>query len=261
LRNLSLFISLGLVFGLRAQSGALITALGGNEANTDAAFGMANQPASVFQEKYRAGLWMQQRFTGTNINNGGFCFATKAANTTFGADMAYRGTTHFNSTGVHISVAQQFNPNFSAGFSVGWSGIRQDPGYDRPGRLTGKIGTVFRMNEKWDASAVIINPWLQQDAYFSENPAAAISIGYISNQNTKIWAQFRYSSVDEAIYGIAFRHTVAKKLHFMGALQSGPEPISAGVEFIKNNIGIALSSRYHAQLGFSPSLGIHWLSK
>ncbi len=246
---------------MNAQSGALINGLGGNEANTAAAFGLANQPAFIFQEKYRAGLWMQQRFTGTNISHGGFCFATKAANTIFGADFAYRGTTHFNSTGLHISLSQQFNPNFSAGFSVGWAGITQDPGYDRPGRLTGKLGTVFRMNEKWDASAIIINPWLQQDAYFSENPAAALSIGYLSNQNTKLWAQFRYSSNAQGIYGIAFRHTVAKKLHFTGALQSGPEPISTGIEFAKNNLSIALATRYHVQLGFSPSLGIHWFSK
>lgn len=261
MKNRLLILGIFMAGGLKSQSGAIVTAIGGNESNTAAAFGLANQPAQILSNKYTAGFWMQQRFTGTEIANGGFCFAGKAAKTAFGADIAYRGTGNFNTTGLHLSLGQQFNPNFSAGFCVGWSGIRQSPGYDRPGRLTGKIGTVFRMNEKWDASAVFINPWLQRDAYFSENPAAAMSVGYISNPNTKIWFQYRYSSLEQGIYGLAFRHTIAKKLHFSGALQSGPEPISAGIEFNKNNLNLAFATRYHHRLGFSPSIGIIWISK
>jgi hypothetical protein len=261
LKTRFLILSFLLAFKLQGQSGASTVGLGGNEANTDGAFGLANQPAFTFSEKYRAGFWMQQRFTGTNLANGGFCFAGKAANTFFGADLAYRGTSLYNNTGIHASLGQQFNPNFSVGFSIGWSGIRQTPGYDRPGRITGKIGTVFRMNEKWDASAVIINPWLQQDPYFNENPSAALCIGYKSNSQTKVWAQYRYSAIEQPVYGLAFRHLVGKTLYFSGALQSGPEPVSAGMEFLKNNLRVAVAGRFHTRLGFSPSVGLVWNSK
>ena len=77
----------------------------------------------------------------------------------FGVDYAMQGTANFSVNNMHVSMCQQFSKAFSAGFSVGYSNTAQALGIENKSSLSGRIGARFDINEKWDAAAVVINPW------------------------------------------------------------------------------------------------------
>lgn len=251
------------VFGAvaNAQHGASFWGLGGNEANKDAGFGLSNQPASVFSSKSTGGVWGQQRFTGTSIVHGGAAVAFRNKGTMYGGDFSYRGTSDFSVSAAHLSLCQIISSQFSVGFSVGYTSLFQSMLTERPGWLSGRLGAIFQMNEKWDASAVIMNPWNRTNDGGMAAPAGALSLGYKVNPLTRAAFQYRYHAQYQPVYGMSIRHEYGKRIVFSGALQTGPEPFSGGFEYKSASGVFGLATRYHTYLGFSPAFSWVWTKR
>lgn len=243
---------------LSAQHGALFRAAGSNEATEAGNFALANNPGRLHREKQQAGGWMQQRFTGTELVHGGMAWSGRFGQTAIGADASYRGTQHFNQSSVHLSAGQNFSKQFSAGFSAGYTGYFQSSEYGRRGRLTGKIGAALRINDRWDAAAVLIDPWTRQDDFFASGPAAALALGYQVNNITRIWGHYRYSEQFPPVYGLTLRHAPAKDFQLVASVQTGYEPVSAGLEYSRSGFRLSFSTAYHTYLGFSPAFSLLW---
>lgn len=244
--------------GLYAQQGAAVWGLGANEANRDAGFGLSNNPGVAFTGKAIGGVWGQQRFTGTTLVHGGGALAFRSKGTLYGGDFSYSGTPNFSITRVHLSLCQIISNQFNVGFSVGYATLYQSMLNNRPTRLSGRLGAAFQINEKWDASTVIINPWSRAYDGGLAVPAGALALGYRINMLTKAAFQYRYNAQNQPVYGIAMRHEYGKRMVFNGALQTGPEPISAGIEYKSASAVFAISTRYHTYLGFSPAFSLIW---
>lgn len=258
MKSAALIAALALIQGLNAQHGAMFRAAGSNEATGASGFSLANNPGQIHTEKQQAGVWMQQRFTGTALNNGGLAYSARVKHSAFGADALWRGTRNFSQTRFHLSAGQEISKNFSVGFSAGITSVRQSLGFGGQQRFTGKLGAWFRINDKWDAATVLMNPWLKADALFPEGPQAAMSLGYQVNSQTRAWGHFRYNAEMESVYGMTLKHAPARNLAMVISLQSGPEPVSAGLEFSKKNLRFSLSTAYHTYLGFSPAFSCLW---
>jgi hypothetical protein len=246
---------------LTAQQGAAFWGLGGNEANRDAGFGLSNNPAATFTGKSTGGVWGHQRFTGTSLIQGGAAAAFRSKGTLYGGDLYYRGTSGFSVHSAHISLCQIISSQLSVGFSVGYTGLFQSMLAERPVWLSGKLGAAFQVNDKWDASAVIMNPWNRTYDGGMAVPAGALALGYRINSLTKAGFQYRYNAQFQPVYGIALRHEYGKRIVFNGALQTGPEPFSGGIEYKSGAAVFALSTRYHTYLGFSPAFSLIWTKR
>ena len=244
-----------------AQYGAAVYGLGGNEANKDAGFGLSNNPGSAFAGKATGGVWGQQRFTGTSLVQGGAALAYRSKGTMYGGDYSYRGTPNFSVTSAHVALCQVISSQLSFGFSVGYTTLFQSMLNNRPLWLSGRLGAAFQVNEKWDASAVIINPWNRTYDGGIAVPAAALSLGYRVNPLTRAGFQYRYNAQFQPVYGVAIRHEYGKRIVFNGALQTGPEPFSGGIEYKSGAVTFALATRYHTYLGFSPAFSLLWTKR
>lgn len=252
-----LFLS-GRVF---AQQGASFWGLGGNEANRYAGFGLSNNPGMPFTGKAMVGVWGQQRFTGTELVHGGVALALRNKGTLYGGDFLYRGTSNFSVNSAHISLCQVMSSQLSVGFSVGVTTLYQSMSTQRNAWLSGRLGAAFQVNEKWDASAVLINPWSRTYDGNIVAPAGALALGYTINPLTKAAFQYRYNAQFQPVYGIAIRHEYGKHLVFNGALQTGPEPFSGGIEYRSGSAAFAFSTRYHTYLGLSPAFSLVWTKR
>jgi hypothetical protein len=246
---------------LFAQHGAAVYGLGGNEANRDAGFGLSNNPGAAFTGKAAGGVWGRQRFTGTALVQGGAAVAFRNKGTMYGGDFTYNGTSNFSVNAAHLSLCQVISSRFSVGFSVGYTTLYQVMLAQRPGWLSGKLGAAFQLNEKWDASAVLMNPWNRTYDGGMALPAGALALGYKINPFTRAGFQYRYNAQNQPVYGIALRHEYGKRIVFNGALQTGPEPFSGGVEYKSGTVVFALSTRYHTYLGFSPAFSLVWTKR
>lgn len=261
IRVLSILICFVCVDDLFAQQGASYWGLGGNEANRDAGFGLSNNPGAAFNAKAMGGVWGHQRFTGTSIVRGGAAAAFRSKGTMYGGDFSYSGTVHFSVNAAHLSLCQVISSQFSLGFSVGYSTLYQSMLTDRQAWLSGRLGAVFQINEKWDASAVIMNPWNRTYDDGMSVPGGALALGYKINPLTRAGFQYRYHAQNQPVYGIAIRHEYGKRMVFNGALQTGPEPFSGGIEYRSGRTAFAISTRYHTYLGFSPAFSLLWIKR
>jgi len=260
-RILQLLLCLVAGIKLQAQHGAAYWALGANESNKYGAMGLANNPGVAFQQRYVTGAWGQQRFTATDIVYGGLVAATKVKNSMFGVDYAMQGTANFSLNNMHVSMCQQVSKAFSAGFSVGYSKTAQALGIENNSSLSGRIGARFDINEKWDAAAVVINPWNKVGDDFRTANAGALSLGYKVNALTETAMQYRYQQGFQPVYGVSLRHMRGKHLVLMGSLQTGPEPVSGGIAFTKGKLELSMATRYHTRLGFSPAFSLVWVGR
>jgi len=247
--------------GISAQHGAVFHGLGGNEANQGADFSLANNPAAQQNTTVNGGIWLSNRFTGTNINQGGIAAAFRIKTFVLGTDATYSGTPEFNRNALHISASQKFTAGFSAGFSAGITSVSQGGPYPNQSAFSGRLGANLKINEKWEAACVLSNPWNKVDESTGVNPTAAGALGYQANKTTRLWGQYRYDSRFKPVYGVSVLNEINDKLHVFGALQTGYEPISAGLEWRLKNMRFAASTRYHVALGFSPMFSLFWNRK
>lgn len=246
---------------MMAQQGASYWGLGANEANRNGVFGLSNNPGVAFSGKATGGVWGQQRFAGTSLVQGGAVLAIRSKGTMYGGDYSYRGTPNFSVTAAHVSLCQVISSQLSVGFSVGYTTLFQSMLSNRPSWLSGRLGAAFQMNDKWDASAVIINPWNRTYDGGVAVPAGALALGYKINPFTRAGFQYRYNAQNQPVYGIALRHEYGKRLVFNGALQTGLESFSGGIEYKSGTLMFAIATRYHTYLGFSPAFSLIWTKR
>jgi hypothetical protein len=240
------------------QAGADLAALGGNTANPDASISLANNPAVFGTNKTEFASWMQNRFTGTALVNGGLAFHLLKNHSAFGLSAHYQGTALFRSTSFHLNGGQRITDYLSLGFAIGYTSIQQGAGYGNVGRVSGKIALQAKTGRKFDAAAVLSNPWAANDTWSTNSPRADIAVGYAVSRNTKVYAQFKTQPETNAIYGLALVYKVQEKIVFRAAFQNGYEPVSAGVEWQLKNLRFSAGTAYHSYLGFSPAFALKW---
>lgn len=262
MRNFVLTVLLFCINAASSQHGSMFLGLGSNEANTDGNFALANNPGHrEGSAKAKGGTWLMNRFTGTKLTNGGISAAFGFKNSAFGVNATYSGTGEFNQNTLHLSGFQQFSKSFSAGFSAGITNISQGGTYASLNSFSGKIGMNLRLDSRWNAACVMINPWNDELNRTGASPAAAVSIGYQANNITRVSGQMRLDSRQNPVYGIAVISTFKGNFSLSGALQNGYEPVSAGIEWKRRQMKLSVATKYHVLLGFSPMFSLFWERK
>ena len=259
MKHIALPVFLVAAGNIWGQAGANLTALGGNTANPDAAFSLTNNPAHFVNNKAELGVWGTNRFTGTNLVNGGFAFHAVHAHSAIGFSADYSGSPLFHKTGFYLHGGQKFKDNFSCGFSIGYRHLFQANEYRGiRGRVTGKLATHFAFTKKADAALVISNPWMVKDEWSLAPSSIHLSLGYLVATGSKVYAQFKQQNESSAIFGLALVHKFREQFEFRAALQNGYEPLSIGISWKQKNLSLSLASAYHTYLGFSPAFSLLW---
>lgn len=243
---------------VKGQAGADYQALGNNLANPQNAFCLANNPAIISNAIIQFGAYGQNKFTGTNLVQGGIASAYRKNNTAIGMDFQYAGTEVFHRRKSEIQLGQKWNNKISVGFSAGITGVRQQLDYGSKNYLTGKLAASFPIHSKLSASVVLVNPWRIQNALLDLESQIHIAVGYKVNEQTNVWAQTKQIQGQTSIYGIAIQYKL-KQLCFHGSMQNGPTPIAAGVRYNRGNMNFSFGSGYHVYLGFTPSFSLLWV--
>lgn len=250
-------VAAGYTFG---QSGAACIASGGNLANTSATFSLANNPAFSTTKK-EINLYGRNRFTGTVLADGGICGHITLKGTAVGFRTAWSGTGKYNRQTAEFCAGQKLSDKLSLGFAAGYQGISQWQDYGRSGGVTGRLGMYSTLNPKVNAAMVILNPWAGESTDLFLQRRADISFGYSVNPITDIHAHFRTLNGTGAVFGLSLDHRYKEKIRFLASLQTGYEPLSAGIFFTQKNLCTGIATAYHTYLGFTPSFSLQWFAK
>jgi len=241
----------------KGQAGANCIALGGNAANPFASISLVGN-AAIFNSKSREfGFWGTKPFTGTSILRSGIAGHISGNNYAVGFSDEYSGTGYYFRNSLFTHFAQKWNENTSAGISIGYLNIHQAMGFESGHYLEGKLGLHSKLGKKSTFSMVIKNPWVHQKQV-DYTASADISVGYILAKNSRVFAQFQTGGNKETAFGLALLHSISEKFKLRGAMQTGHSPVSAGLEYQKNNFYFSFAGNYHLYLGFTPSFTLVW---
>ncbi|MCC7298228.1 MAG: hypothetical protein IT244_07845 [Bacteroidia bacterium] len=253
-----LFFILSIEASLLGQVGANYIAAGSNLANSDAGECLANNPSSLPKNKWSAGIWAINKYTGVNMNYGGFCVAFSSKLGAVGISSRYAGTAYLNRTAIELNIGKKISDYFSLGFSGGLLKNNLIQNYPQKTIPLGRVGFEAKINSKIIASAVICNPWELKENWHETANRTDIALQYFMNKNTNATLLFRTQLNIENVYGIGFSHKVGDKIHFIGSLQTGFQPISLGISFLQKNFHFNIACNYHNYLGFSPAFTLGW---
>lgn len=246
---------------LWSQAGANYVGYGQNIANPFNSFGLSNNPGLFPTDKNSFGAYARKRFVGTDINEGGLAGHVSAKNTAIGMQLFYHGTEYFYHNKLSASLCQKITKSLSIGISGGITGIYQHGAYPNATAITAGIGCNIKLRENLEVSTVLQDPWRNAVSNNFQNAQSAIALNYKTDKNTNIIFQYRNHLFNNAVYGIALRHQPFKTLALFAAFQNGKEPISGGMEYIKQNLHFAFASSWHVNLGITPAFTLRWMSK
>ncbi|MBL7813279.1 MAG: hypothetical protein JNL57_13745 [Bacteroidetes bacterium] len=249
------------LFGINLRAQSSFIALGQNPANPMSAFSLAVSPAVFPKSKMSAGVWGGNRFTGTDLANGGICGHFQLRHTALGLSTTYAGRPEHAFTTVQANLSQQFSPRLSAGVSAGVSSILQISGYPNQSRFTGKLGLLYTFIPNAEVSVLLENPWLDHRSFFPEYPLAALSVGYHFDTITRAWIQYRNDPQRGPVWGVAVAHSPARNITLFASAQTGAEPLAGGIRFQKSALRAELSTAWHSRLGFSPTFSLLWSAR
>jgi hypothetical protein len=240
------------------QAGSGFTAGGSNLAFSETLASMANNPANSGQFKKELQLWSLNKFTQTQLMLGGVSAQMKWGHSTFGINASYSGTEYFNRSKIEMGLAQEFSPDIAIGIALGWNKLFQALSYSPAQFISAKIGFKVKILPKVHLYGVISDPWTQNKILYKQFPRIDISFSYPINKSLIIHPQFKVTSNTKSSVGLAFSQIIENKLKLIACLQTGNEPLSAGLVFNQNAFSLQIATSFHQYLGFSPSFSLNW---
>lgn len=239
---------------LHAQAGAMFVAAGENMAVPGLKYTSSGNPAAVVTEN-ELGFLVRNRFTGTQLVQGAVAYAASFRHSSAGISANYSGTGFLNSQRIFFSLGQALNPSFRIGCSAGVHSIWQGAEYGRKTQLAGTIACQYTATKTTEVGLAISNPWaIPQN---NDLNAAAIHAAVAINisKGTQLCVQYRQQAGSSGIPGIGLVFS-RKQFTCRSTLQTGYEPICAGIEFHSKNLVFAMAGAYHIYLGLSPSFSL-----
>lgn len=248
-----LFIFLCFITKTKSQTGTENSALGQNMAVPLQSFRFANNPAGLPVEKASAGVFYNNRFTGTNLNTMTLHAQVKRKRFAGGFSAGKSGTSYLALWRAEAMLGMELNPKFSVGISIGMVQYRQAEAYKNLNALLGKIGLHSQLNEKTSLDMVIQNQGPGQKQVGSQQPLIHLALSRKIQSNSTLFLYARNSLNGMLLGGLGINHVI-KKVRFTAGIQNGTEPLGMSVVLEKSGCEIGLGTNYHLYLGFVPSV-------
>lgn len=257
-----LLLFFALHYSSKSQQGANFIALGSNRANPYAQFGLANNPANALENKSQVGMWYNNRFNFSGIQEAGFFAAKKINKAQIGMQLYWNGTPYFQNNKLTFQCAVPVLENIQIGIGIGANRIQQYADFSNHIEPTYQIGTSVQINKKWKAFAVVSNALLKKDFTIAEPTQIHTAVQYCYNENTGfvIHANVHSSAQFENALGISAYIRNKKKFTFVLHLQTGSTPLGAACLVQLKKIRFCLGLNYHTHLGVQNAVGIEYTS-
>ncbi len=182
MKSIVLFLLIFIALPLLGQVGANYIGNGSNLANSGTC--MANNPSLLPKNKISANIWAINKYSGVNINHGGFCFAYTSKVGAVGISSRYSGTSNLNRTAIELNIGKKISDYFTVGFSGGFLKTNSIQNYLEKTIPLGRIGLEAKINSRITTTAVICNPWELKDNWHETANRTDIALQYSISKHT-----------------------------------------------------------------------------
>lgn len=256
--------------------GARAAALGNAAVNEQGVFSIfSNQAGLAELEGTTAGIFLENRFLLSELQLGGLAVALPTKSGTFGLGANYYGFEDFSQQHFSLSYGRKlFEETLSIGASFDYL-LYNLSSYGNASGITFGIGLQYQIEERIRVAAHVFNPLRVQlvDNPFADDfvettlkvginfePSDKVEIILEALKTVHFPAEFRggieYYPIDKLVFrgGFATLPSALVEDRFGGDLAL----VSFGVGVDLKAIQIDLTSRFHPQLGHTPSISLVW---
>lgn len=259
--------------------GSRASALGNAAVNEQSVFSVfSNQAGLAELESTSAALFIENRFLISELQLGGLAVALPTKSGTFGIGANYYGFENFSQQHFALSYGRKlFEDKLSIGASFNYL-LYNLADFGNASGITFGIGVQYQIEERIRVAAHVFNPLRVQ---LVDNPFAddfvettmKVGINFVPSEKVEIVleaaksvhfpAEFRggieYHPIDKLVFrgGFATLPSALVEGRFGGDLAM----VSFGLGVDLKVIQIDLASRFHPQLGHTPSVSLIWLNQ
>ena len=253
-------ISYGQVY---PQLGARANALGGASLSLVDVWSVYNNPGSFgLLEKTAVGVSYENRFLLKELSTQSLTFGyhTKDAGN-FGLHFQQYGFNLYREIQGGFTYGMKFYDNFSGGVSINYHRIVLGENYASKNSISAALGMCYKLNDELNFSMRILNInraklLVSED----ERLPTTFCLGAVYNfSKTALWT---LEAEKGLVHPMNIKSGLEIQAHEIFAVRLGvnsyPLQASAGFGLNLSHFHFDMATMWHAQLGLSPSLGIHY---
>ncbi|MEX1001673.1 MAG: hypothetical protein WDZ35_06120 [Crocinitomicaceae bacterium] len=248
------------------QIGARSNALGGASLALTDVWSVYNNPGAFGAlEQTAVGVAYENRFLLKEMSTQSLAFGyhTKSAGN-FGLHFQQYGFSLYRESQGGLSYGMKFFDNFSGGISLHYHRIALGENYGTKNTFSAALGLLYSLNKDISFSMRVLNinraPLADDE---DERLPTTFSLGAIYRFSEK--AFWSIDAEKDLVHPINIRSGIEIKAHEIFALRIGvmsyPFQASFGFGLKFANFYFDMASSWHAQLGMSPSAGLHYSFK
>ena len=245
------------------QIGARANALGGTALSSVDVFSVYNNPGAFgMLDKTAVGVNYENRYLLKELSTQSLAFgyhSKKAGN--FGVHMQQYGFSLYREIQGGITYGMKFYKNFSGGISLNFHRIALGENYGNKNTFSAALGLLYDMNDELSFSMRVLNlNRAKLAADQDERLPTTFALGARYNFSDK--AFWTLEAEKDLIYPLNVKSGIEIQPHPIFAVRFGvmsyPFQASAGFGLKFSNFYFDMASSWHAQLGLSPSAGLHY---
>lgn len=220
-----------------------------------------NQAGLAFVRDVQGGLFYENRFMVKALSMKAGAFALPIKRGTFGLEVSSFGYTQYAENKYGLSYAMPFGEKFAMGVQVDYMSMRFGENYGKAGTATGEIGVIAKPLKNLTIGAHLFNPMRSKLAAYNDERVPTImrfGVNYRFSDKVFITGEAEKDMDYKPVIRGGLEYRPIKEFYLRAGGGSNPGTTSFGFGIAMKNLRLDVASSFHAQLGFTPHVGLQY---
>lgn len=221
-----------------------------------------NQAGLATLESFTAGVFYDSKFRIEELSNAAFTTILPSSFGIVGLSYYQRGKADFKEGKIGLAFAKQLSEKINASIQFDYF-FNSFPENDKVfGFPTFELGLIYRLNDEFTAGAHLFNPVKNgiKTYYGKEQMPLIMRVGghYRFTDNVLLSAEAQKASNTNVVLKSGLEFYPVKNLALRFGVSGKPVQYTAGIGYQLGKISTDIAFSYHGNLGFTPSVSIHF---
>lgn len=237
-----------------ARSGALLNASTTLSDN----WSYFNNPGAIGKvEEFCAGVSYENRYLLSDLQRQSLALAVPTKFGVFSFGAFHQGSSEYRNFRSGIGYALKLADHFSCGVQFNYQGLRLPNYYGNSNTVTGEVGALLNITDKWDLGVALFNLGQNKLSEFKNDrytTTIRFGVGYIPAKAIKVIGEV-WKDIDGPVsFKGAIEYEPFKQFHLRLGVGNQPTALAIGFGYKWKEFSLDLATAYHQLLGWSPQI-------
>jgi hypothetical protein len=208
-------------------------------------------------ENFSSGVSYESRFLLSDLQRQSLAIAIPTKLGVFSIGAFNQGSSEFRNFRSGVGYALKLADHFSAGVQINYQGLRLPDYYGKSRTITGEVGVLLNVTDKWDFGFAVFNLGqnklsdFQNDRY---NTTLRLGTSYKPANTIKIIAEV-WKDIDGPVsFKGALEYEPFKQFYMRLGAGNQPSALAFGFGYKWKEFSLNIATAYHQVLGWSPQI-------